>query len=177
MRALVTSPSQKVRDAAAAALPKLIDTATPRVIPPSELRMPPVTELLGPPLDKRVPDYGYTLFTYEIPESYRGFLAIDYDTPGCPPLQEVEGRTLIRFDKNGYACTSTGFRESSRKAPSLAYRVGGLGRMAIELDAELTEYIAVPLPPTIRLPSRTTWRVAMFAGNKLELRAATGCTP
>ena len=177
VRGLLTSPSPKLREAAAAALPKLIDHAPPRVIPAAELRMPPVAELLGPPLGKRMPDYGYTLFAYEIPERYRGFLTIDYDTPGCPPLPEVDGRTLIRFDSNGYACTSTGFRESSRKAPSLAYRIGGLGRVAIELDVELTEYVWAPLPATVRLPSRTTWRAAMFAGNELELHAATGCKP
>ena len=176
VRALVTSPSQKTRDAAAAALPKLVDTAPPRVIPAAELRMPTTTELLGPPL-KRMPDYGYTLFVYEIPEGYHGFLVIDYDTPGCPPLQEIDGRMLIRFDKNGHACTSTGFRESSRKAPSLAYRVGGRGRVPMELDTDLSEYVFAPLPPTDRLPSRTTWRAAMFAGTKAELRAASGCTP
>jgi len=176
VRPLLTNPSQTVRDAAAAALPKLVDNTPPRTIPAAELRIPSVTELFGPPL-KLVPDYRYTLFIYEIPESYHGFLAIDYDTPGCPPLREIDGRTLIRFDKTGHACTSTGFRESSRKAPSLAYRVGGRGRVAIEIDTELSEYVFAPLPPTDRLPSRTTWRAAMFAGTKAELRAAGGCTP
>lgn len=176
VRPLQASPSQKVRDAVAAALPKLVDDTPPRTIPAKDLRIPSVTELFGPPL-KLMPDYGYTLFTYEIPEGYHGFLAIDYDTPGCPPLQEVDGRTLIRFDTNGHACTSTGFRESSRKAPSLAYRVGGRGRAPMALDTDLTEFVWAPLPPTTRLASRTTWRAAMFAGTKAELRAAIGCTP
>jgi len=176
VRTLLTSPSQTVRGAAAAALPKLVDTTPPRTIPSAELRMPSVTELIGPPLHL-VPDYGYTLFAYEVPEAYHGFLTMDYQTPGCPALRETDGRTLIRFNENGYACTRTGYRESSRKVPSLAYRVGGHGRVAITLDVELSEDVWAPLLPTDRLPSRTTWRATMFAGSKGELRVARGCAP
>ena len=176
VRTRLTSPSQTVRDAAAAALPKLVDNTPPRTIPAAELRVPSVTELLGPPL-KLLPDYGYTLFTYEIPEGYHGFLTMDYQTPGCPALRETDGRALIRFNKDGYACTSTGYRESSRKAPSLAYRVGAHGRVAITLDDELSEYVWAPLLATDRLPSRTTWRASMFAGTKVDVRVARGCAP
>jgi hypothetical protein len=176
VRARLTSPSPAVRDAAAAALPKLVDNTPPRTIPAAELRIPSVTELLGPPL-KLLPDYGYTLFTYEIPEGYHGVLTMDYQTPGCPALGEADGRTLIRFNKDGYACTSTGYRESSGKAPSLAYRVGGRGRVAIALDDKLSESVWAPLLPTARLSSRTTWRATMFAGTKAEARAARGCAP
>ena len=42
----------------------------------------------------------------EIPAGYRGYLVVQMNASSCPPLERRDGYVLVRFDKDGRACTS-----------------------------------------------------------------------
>jgi hypothetical protein len=44
---------------------------------------------------------------YRIPSNHRGWVAIRYDDPGCPPLRQEGWSLVIPLDRQGGACTSS----------------------------------------------------------------------
>jgi hypothetical protein len=47
----------------------------------------------------------------EIPAGYEGYLVVQFQNPGCPPLELRQGYEVIRFGPDGRACASNTYSE------------------------------------------------------------------
>jgi len=51
------------------------------------------------------PRGGRAAYVYQIPEGFRGWVKVEYSSPGCPALEDREGGKLIEVSRAGTACT------------------------------------------------------------------------
>jgi hypothetical protein len=48
-----------------------------------------------------------TACVYEVPEGFTGWVFIEFENDGCPPLQNKDGKLVFHLGKDGRLCTSS----------------------------------------------------------------------